>query len=253
MPRVFHEQPISWPCDRITITGDDCHHLFHVLRMKPGDRLIVCDGQRSDYHGIIESLNANQAVIHVEKRVENQAEPPYQAVLYQGLARGDRMDILIQKAVELGVRRIVPVRCQRSVVRLTGRDAERKTQRWQKIALEAARQCGRGVIPQVDEPVDFSEAVAAIQQADLAVFPWESERRLGIRTYLEQQLSKQVKTAPVMQISILIGPEGGFALEEAELVVRRGIFPVSLGQRILRTETAGIVVLAMLAYQFNDF
>lgn len=253
MPRIFHEQPMVWPSDRMTITGDDCHHLFHVLRMKPGDRLTVCDGVRRDYAGIIEALDADHAVIRLESRVDNQAEPPYEAVLYQGLARGDRMEILIQKAVELGVSRVVPVRCRRSVVRLTGRDAKRKAERWQRIALEAARQCGRGVVPQVDEPVDFNQAVASLQQADLAVFPWESERQLGIRSYLEQQLAHPSDSPSMRQIAILIGPEGGFALEEAELVIQTGFLPVSLGHRILRTETAGLAVLAMLAYQFDDF
>ncbi len=252
MPRFFIEKIVDPLQDRLTLGGDDFHHIRDVLRFKPGDELVVCDGARTDLRCRIVIFAADSVELAITGRQANQTEPPYQAVLYQGLAKGDKMDTIIQKAVELGAARIVPVLCERSVVRLDERDVPKKLQRWNKIAAEAAKQCGRGMLPEVSAPLSFKAAVAEAAKADIRMIPWENERQCGLREWLE---SKNIvkPDAPNPLISLLIGPEGGFSADEATLAISEGIQPVTLGRRILRTETAGTAVLAMLIYRFNDF
>jgi 16S rRNA (uracil1498-N3)-methyltransferase len=260
MPRFFIEQGLA--LGRYKLQGDDFHHIRDVLRLKPGEMVTLCDGMGNDFSGKIESFQPDGVMLDLQERVANASEPPYRATLYQGLAKGDKMDTIIQKAVELGVTRIVPVQCGRSIVRLTAADAAKKTTRWNKIALAAAQQCGRGQIPAVSDILSFSAAVAEAARADIRLIPWEGERQCGIRAVLEADdgandaidtpgSSDASPAAP--SISILIGPEGGFAANELNLAVRAGIRPVTLGPRILRTETAGAAVLAMLLYRYDTF
>lgn len=253
MPRFFVEKCLEPTATALSLTGDDFHHIRDVLRMKPGDQLVVCDSARRDLTCRIDCYLPDRVVLIITAVQENQTEPPYQAILYQGLAKGEKMETIIQKAVELGAVRIVPVACQRSVVRLNARDQEKKLVRWNRIAAEAAKQCGRGRIPAVSEPLTFSQAVIEAAQADISLIPWENERGLGLREALEITVPSNVVPGTDPSISLLIGPEGGFAPEEIDAAVAAGIRPVSLGRRILRTETAGTVVLAMLVYRFNDF
>lgn len=249
MPRFFVEGIIDPTAASLIIAGADFHHIRDVLRLKPGDELTVCDGARIDLLCSLDKFAAGGVELTILSRQANQTEPPYQAVLYQGLAKGDKMDTIIQKAVELGVSRVVPVLCQRSVVRLDDRDAAKKLQRWNRIAAEAAKQCGRGQVPAVSAPLAFADAVIEAAAADIRLMPWENERGCSLRDWLEQLPS----IPEVPKISLLIGPEGGFSAAEADLALAADIRPVTLGQRILRTETAGTVVLAMLVYRFNDF
>ncbi len=247
MPRFFVEETIGLEQTDIRIANADFHHIRDVLRMRPGEQLVVCDNARVDLTCEIKSFEEHAVVLKILTRTSNRTEPLYEAVLYQGLAKGDKMDTIIQKAVELGASRIVPVRCRRSVVKIDAKTADKKVSRWSRIAAEAAKQCGRGNVPAVAEPMAFEQAAAEAVAADLALIPWEGERTQGIRTVLEQQaiVSKQ----PV--ISIMIGPEGGFDADEIKLAASLGIRPVSLGPRILRTETAGLAVLSMLVYRFD--
>lgn len=241
----------------MVLRGDDVHHMRTVLRMRPGDRLTVCDGARTDHDCRIVAFGAAQVSLEILSRQINQAEPPYTAILYQGLAKGDKMDAIIQKAVELGAASIVPVICQRCVAMPEPADIARKLLRWNRIAAEAAKQCGRGQIPQVAAPLAFADAVVQASRADLALIPWEQERRLSLRDALAgfAGLDRPSGTAPPIRpsLSFLIGPEGGLTEPEVELARARGIRPVSLGRRILRTETAGPAVLAMLLYRADDF
>lgn len=248
MPRFFIENQIDPSEEQLVLQGADYHHIRDVLRLTTGDQITVCDGARNDLICRIERFDADSIKLSIQSRQENQSEPPYQVTLYQGLAKGDKMDIIIQKAVELGVSRLVPVSCRRSVVRLDDRDADRKQQRWQRIAVEAAKQCGRGQIPEIGKPLPFLAAAAAASEADIRLIPWEGERDRDLRTELEMR-SEIVDP----QISILIGPEGGFDADEVDAALKLGIRPVTLGRRILRTETAGTAVLAMLIYAYRDF
>ncbi|MGI6333762.1 MAG: 16S rRNA (uracil(1498)-N(3))-methyltransferase [Saccharofermentanales bacterium] len=249
MPRFFPEDPIDPSLDWLVIRGDSYRHIRDVLRLRAGDSVTVCDGALNDMTCVIdEFLPDDGLVLVIKERQINQREPSYHVTLYQGLAKGDRMDSIMQKAVELGVSRIVPTACRHSVLRLENRDLNKRQIRWQRIATEAAKQCGRGRIPEVCLPLPFSEAVREAASADIALIPWENEQENDLRTVMENIAPK-----PDPRISILIGPEGGFAADEISAALALNIQPVTLGRRILRTETAGPAVLAMLIYAFRDF
>lgn len=256
MPRFFVEEEI--PADATTwgISGDDARHIRTVLRMSPGDALILCDGRRTDIQARILALTSDVVELSLGERQENQTESPLDIWLFQGLPKSDKMDAIIQKSVELGVSRIIPVACERSVAKLEAKDSVRKTERWNKIAREAAKQCGRGLLPLVEAPVSFREAIQLAAESDLALIPWESERDQSIRRLLtteEPRLLALQKQGQRPRVAILIGPEGGFSMAEVDHALASGLKPVTLGRRILRTETAGPAVLAMLGYQFEPF
>ncbi len=276
MPRFFIETILPPDTAEYTIRGEDAHHIRQVLRMQPGETLTVCDGARVDFTGPITGFSGNGVQVRFQERHANRTEPSFRATLYQGLPKGDKFDQIIQKSVELGIGRIVPVACRRSIVKLDTADAARKNVRWNRIAQEAAKQCGRGSIPEVAMPLSFAAAVAEAARAAtvgaLAFVPYEGERELSLRRLLEQRLpadapsglaaAAQPEAMPGMpesamdarpQVAFFIGPEGGFAPEEIEQALAAGLVPVSLGRRILRTETAAPAVLAMLGYHFNDF
>jgi 16S rRNA (uracil1498-N3)-methyltransferase len=260
MPRFFIDQELEQ--GPFTLTGEDVHHIKNVLRLKPGDRITLCDSTGSDCLAQIERFSPAGLELIIIERKQGQTEPSYQVTLFQGLAKGDKMDAIIQKAVELGVARFVPVRCSRSVTRVLPAEAAKKTARWQRIAESAAKQCGRSRIPEVSLAQDFMQAVAEASAADIRLMPWEGERSCSIRGFLEAAVAagnlaspelQEPKTSHPAAISVLIGPEGGFTADEVEQARQAGITTVTIGQRILRTETAGAAVLAMLIYQFNEF
>ncbi|MDD2534785.1 MAG: 16S rRNA (uracil(1498)-N(3))-methyltransferase [Eubacteriales bacterium] len=256
MPRFFIEQALRPDQTQWVINGEEARHIASVLRLEPGDPLVLCDGARTDYSARITAIDKVTVTVEILDRQPSQTESPLDITLYQGLPKSDKLDEIIQKAVELGVSRIVPMACERSVARVDARDAARKAERWQKIALAAAKQCGRGLVPIVSCVMSFRTVLDDCQTADLALIPWESERELSLRAQLETaapKLQPQIDARLRPKIAILIGPEGGFSLSEIDQALAAGILPVTLGRRILRTETAGPTVLAMLGYQFNDF
>ena len=258
MPRFFSESTVPPGQNQIMLTGEDAHHIAHVLRMHPGEQIQMCDGSGTDLQCRIRHINGGQILLEVLSRSENQTEPDYFITLYQGLAKGDKMDQIIQKAVELGASRIVPLQCQRSVVRVQEHDRERKQQRWSRIAAEAAKQCGRGVVPDVRLVQPFSVCLPEAAAVNLAVIPWEMERDKSIRTVLLDYANSHAcypasADSSTRSFSVIIGPEGGLTEREISEAIRHGIKPVSLGRRILRTETAGPAVLAMFLYQFDAF
>ncbi len=249
MPRFFVENCPDPATDTLNLRDADFHHIRDVLRMKVGDELTVCDGARVDLQCRIAHFWPDSVELIVLDRSANQTEPGYFVTLFQGLPKGDKMELIIQKAVELGVSRIVPVICRRSVARVDERDTARKVERWNRIAAEAAKQCGRGRVPEVAAPLSFAAAALAAGQATIRLIPWEGERTCGLREELEQ--ATHVGANPT--ISVMIGPEGGFDADEITAALAADIRPVTLGRRILRTETAGLTVLAMLIYRFNEF
>lgn len=248
MPRFFVAAIIPSEQETITLESKDSHHIKNVLRLKKDDQIEVCDRSGMDFTARISTYKHGLAVLKIISRQPGVTEPPYRAVLYQGLAKGDKMDSIIQKSVELGVSQIVPVICSRSVVRWNKETGKRKIERWEKISRSAAGQCGRGQIPQVADCLQFPEAIARANNSPVRIIPWEGERSCSLREHLDQQ---QVEAGA--EISIFIGPEGGFTADEIEEAISAGIRPVTLGRRILRTETAGPAVLAMLIYRFSDF
>lgn len=215
------------------ITGADAAHIAKSLRMRPGDPITLCDGRGTDYAGVIKEIGVQTVTVRVEGASPTLSEPSLAVTLYQGLPKGDKMDFIVQKAVELGVTAIVPVATRRSVVRLDDK-ADRKRERWQRIADEAAGQCGRGILPQVEPPVPFSRAVERLRE-ETAVILYEGGGRP----------LRELVSPGVRQLSMMVGPEGGFEPDEVEAVREAGGAVATLGPRILRCETAPLAALAV--------
>ncbi|MBC8530907.1 16S rRNA (uracil(1498)-N(3))-methyltransferase [Gehongia tenuis] len=235
----FFVMPEDFGEGTATIRGEDAVHIRRVLRMEKGERIIVCDGRGTDYDAVLEAVGET-ALAKLEKGRPNAAEPPVNVTLFQGLAKGERMDYVVQKAVEYGVHTIVPVEMKRSVARLKEKD--RKVQRWQRIAFEAAKQCGRGRVPEVQEGVALKEALPAMAELDLVVAAYENEKRTSLKAVLRGH-------PQAVNIGLVVGPEGG--LDEAEIkdLLAMGFAAASLGPRIFRTESAGPAALAMILYE----
>lgn len=220
------------------ITGPDVNHARNVLRMKPGEQVLISDGQGQDYLGQIKELSAEAVWVENLSPVSGRELPAF-ITLYQGLPKSDKMELIIQKAVELGAGRIVPVSTRNAVVKLDGKKEEAKRKRWQAIAESAAKQSKRSRIPEIGPVMTFQEA-AAEAAGTLGFFAYENEKGMsGTARLLE-------RAVPGEKISVFIGPEGGFDEKEAEKAREMGLLPVSLGSRILRTETAGLALLSVL-------
>lgn len=246
MPRFFvSSSDVSLTPDRVLITvrGDDALHITKVLRMKQGERVTACDENGVEYETVVLSLGAEVTLDVLNKR-QSVNEPPYKAVVFQALVKGDRFDTVLQKSTELGACEIVPVITSRCTVKLTESDYAKKIERWQRIVYEAAKQCGRGMIPQVKNPVKFDVAVKMAAETDLALFCYEGEGTVSLPKITEQC------NAPA-SVAVMIGPEGGFEETEVELAGSAGMKMTGLGNRILRTETAAPFVLSCLAYQYE--
>lgn len=217
----------------------------NVLRLKPGENIILCDGYKNDYIVRVDRFQPDAVHTIIIETKENNTESPVSVTLFQGLPKSDKMDFIIQKGIELGVKKIVPVITERTIVRIDNKkDIENKLTRWRRIALEAAKQCNRGVIPDVSHPVSFAEALELSRDSMLSLIPYEKEMDKGLREYINNSL--------INSVSVMIGPEGGFSEKEVEKAISSGIKPVTLGPRILRAETAGLAVLSILMYELGD-
>lgn len=249
MPRFFVNPEDV--CDGVvTLTGENARHVAYSLRMAPGDRIRVCD-QQTAYLCELTRFDGETVEGRVLAATPVDTEPPFIARLYQALPKGDKLDTVIQKAVECGVSAVIPFESSRCVVRAKAEAEERKTERRRRIAEEAAKQCGRGVIPTVSPTVSFSAMLEAAATADLCLFCYEGEGTLPLPAILEgarPALDAATAEGRTPEISIIIGSEGGFSPEEAAAARERGLSPVGLGRRILRTETASGFVLSCLVY-----
>ncbi len=231
---------------RVLITGSDVNHIKNVLRMKPGEELSVCDGEDSrEYRCGIMSLEEERVVCEIRFIREDGVELPARIHLFQALPKADKMEWIIRKAVELGVYEIIPVSAARCIVRLEGKKEDAKLARWNAIAEAAAKQSRRGVIPRVSPVTDFGGAAKQASQMDVRLIPYELSE--GMKK--TKELIESVR--PGQDIAVMIGPEGGFEEKEIALAADFGITPVTLGRRILRTETAGLAVAAWLMYQLE--
>ena len=226
----------------IRIIGSDVNHIRNVLRMKPGEEIFISDGEKKEYHCEIKTLDPGYVEALIMFVKEEGLELPSKVYLFQGLPKNDKMELIIQKAVELGVYAVVPVATKRAVVKLDDKKEAKKLVRWQSISESAAKQAKRLIIPEVMPVMSFKEAVAFSQTMDVRLIPYELAENMA---YTRQVLS-QIK--PGQSIGIFIGPEGGFAEEEVELALNSGMETITLGKRILRTETAGMTVLSILMY-----
>ena len=226
----------------ILITGDDVNHIRNVLRMTVGERVIVSCGKGVDYECEIEKLGETDIQLTICRETPAVTELPVEITLFQALPKKDKMELVIQKAIELGVSHIVPVETRRCVVKLDTKKKEKKLSRWRAIAEAAAKQSGRGIVPQVHPVQSFSQALQMTKAMDMVLIPYE------LCEDMASSVTRMKNAAEKSSIGIFIGPEGGFERGEVEKAVAEGAEPISLGKRILRTETAGLAVLSILMF-----
>lgn len=243
----FFVEPSQIQGKRIVITGSDYNHIRNVLRMKVGEEIAVSNGMDGrEYRCGIEAFTEDEVICTLRFIKEDGLELPAQVTLFQGLPKADKMELIVQKMVELGVYRIVPVAAKRSVVKLDEKKARAKVARWQTIAEAAAKQSKRRIVPQVGEVCSVKEALAQAASMDMKLIPYElSEGMEKTRSLIES-------AKPGQQIAVFIGPEGGFEETEVVAAMDAGFEPVTLGRRILRTETAGLTVMAWLMYRLEE-
>ena len=239
MPRFF-VLPDAVSENEITITGTDVNHIKNVLRMQPGEAIEVCDGRGTDYACVIDSLDRDSVSLKIESRSASAAELKQKIYLFQGLPKSDKMELIIQKAVELGVYEIIPTVTSRCIVKIDAKKEDKKIARWQQISEAAAKQSGRGIIPEIKAPMTFKEALEYARTLDTRLIPYEKAEGIESTRAL---LSEAAKSGSV---AVFIGPEGGFEEKEIELAAASNVSAITLGKRILRTETAGLCILSML-------
>lgn len=237
MPRFFSENITE---DRVILDGEDAIHLSRSLRVKIGEEITVCDGRKNDYICEVESVSADTVTLLIKEKVRCEAESEQTVTLYQALPKGDKLEFIVQKAVEMGASRIVPVQTRFCVAKSDEKSFEKKRVRLQKIALEAAKQCGRGVIPEVCPLMSFKQAAKALAE----------EKGFVCYEHGGENIGKLM--AEGCNPSLFVGSEGGFAEEEIALLNENGVRCASLGKRILRCETAPIAALALISNALGE-
>lgn len=230
----------------IQITGSDVNHIKNVLRMKPGEQVLISNRTDRDYHCELVEIAPDQVTARILSIDEEGTELPAKLYLFQGLPKSDKMEWIIQKAVELGVCQIIPVATKRAVVKLDAKKEEARLKRWNAIAESAAKQSKRIIIPEVTGVMTLKEAFAYARGFDVNLIPYEhAEGMAGTRKELD-------RVKPGMEVGIFIGPEGGFDEGEIQLAAEEDVRPITLGKRILRTETAGLTALSILMFQLES-
>ena len=243
----FFVEPSQIQGNRIVITGSDVNHIKNVLRMKAGEEIAVSNGiDGKEYRCGIESFTEDEVICGLRFIKEDGVELASRIYLFQGLPKADKMELIIQKAVELGAYEVIPVSAKRCVVRLDEKKAANKISRWQGIAEAAAKQSKRAVIPKIHSVLSMKEAVAYARNMDVKLIPYE----LAEGMQHTKQMIEAVK--PGQSVAVFIGPEGGFEENEIQMAKEAGIEPVTLGRRILRTETAGFTVISWLMYRLEQ-
>lgn len=229
------------------ILGSDVNHISNVLRMKPGDEFHILDGDGMEYHCRITSVFKDEIRTEILEEMPVKSELPSRIFLFQGFPKGDKLEQIIQKSIELGVSGIIPVMTERSIVRLDEKKAEKRLERYNAIAEAAAKQSRRGVIPVVQKTMGWKEALSYAEEiSDRILIPYELAENMSVTREVMGSIQKGET------ISVFIGPEGGFSPEEMKQAVDIGVSSITLGKRILRTETAGPAVLAMLNYLLEE-
>ena len=227
------------------IEGEDVKHIYKVLRLETGDKVSINNCEGNEYLGEIYEINKKQVSIKLIESLALNNESPINIYLYQGLPKSSKMDLIVQKATELGVKEITPIITERVVVK-NELGEFKKVDRWNRIALEACKQSKRSLIPAINTPIEYKELLENLRSMDLIVVPYENENGFGIKNVVRKITNK------VKNIAVIIGPEGGFEESEIESLKRLGAHIVTLGPRILRTETAGFVCASILMYEFGD-
>lgn len=245
MPRLFIYEKLEVG-DEIVVSGEEAHHIIRVLRLGHGDLVSISDGKSEESVGVISEVDTRSTKIKIRVLYKNKFEETKPTItLLQGLPKGEKFDWIIQKCTEIGVSRIVPIITQRTVVNIAPTKLEHRMMRWKKIAEEAAKQSMRMDIPEIVELLTFDEALKEIDRHHLSLIPWEQERNISLKKVL-----KDIDQS-ITKVAVFIGPEGGFSPDEAEMARTHGAVPVSLGPRILRTETAAIAACSILMYELG--
>lgn len=254
MDRFFVEpSQLNLEDKTLYIDGEDVKHISKVLRYGQGDEIEVCDSNGHEYICRIESVDKSRIDLSIVDEVDINRESRIRVSLYQGVPKSTKMEIILQKLTEAGVDEIVLVNTKRSVVNIKGDKADKKLDRWERIIYEAAKQCKRGIIPKLRGILSFKEALEDMGKNDINICPYEVEKSLGIKEALQTgQVKKILENKDEVRVGIFIGPEGGFAEEENEMVKAAGIASVTMGPRIFRTETASIVATAITLYELGD-
>lgn len=232
---------------RVTILGSDVNHIKNVLRMKIGEEIAVSNGMdKKDYRCGIADFTEDSVICELRFIKDDGLELPSQVYLFQGLPKANKMELIVQKAVELGVHQIIPMATKRAIVKLDEKKAKNKIERWQGIAEAAAKQSKRRVIPQISQVMSMKEAVALAKDMDVKIIPYELAEGMAETKKIIENIR------PGQSVAIFIGPEGGFEDNEIQAALENGIQPITLGKRILRTETAGFTTLAWIMYQLEE-
>ena len=241
----FFVTPDQVKIPNIYIDGTDVNHIRNVLRMKIGEEVQISDGYNQKYLCRIESFEQEEVILTIADELQADAELPSKIYLFQGLPKSDKMELIVQKAVELGVYEVVPVITKRAVVKLDVNKAAKKVERWNGIAMSAAKQSGRCLIPHIAEVMTYNQALEYASKLDIVLIPYELAEGM-------EETRKMIESVqPGQSIGIFIGPEGGFETEEVDDAIAHGAKPITLGKRILRTETAGLACLSILMYHLE--
>ncbi len=243
MPRFYVPEPIIKK-GMLTVTGDEVKHIRKVLRLGTGDRISIFDGSGMEYEGAIAEVTPSSVVIKIHDTSPSKKESHLEITLAQSILKSEKMDYLIQKATELGVNALVPFVSSRSVPLLEESKKVERTLRWEKIAIEASKQCGRSIPPKIGPFQGYAEMLQSLSKDHLRLILWEREG--------ERMKEVLRRFSGQRRITFIVGPEGGFSVEEVEQAKREGFIPLSLGNRILRAETASLCLLSILQYEMGD-
>lgn len=244
MNRFFIDRELI-KASQAVIYGDDVQHISKVLRLREGQRINLCDKVGLDYIAEIQSVSNKLVELNIIDKYPSKGEAKINTVLYQGIPKSTKMDLIIQKSTEMGIKKIVPVTTLRSIVKFESeKDIKKKVERWSKIAEEAAKQSKRGIIPHIEKPMTLEKAIEDAKNLDISLVAYEQEEYNSIKATLN-------KHTPA-SIGFFVGPEGGFEASEIDNATKNGILSVSLGNRILRTETAGLAILTSIMYEYGE-
>ncbi len=234
--------------DQIQIVGEDVNHIKNVLRLSENEKIKICDSENQvNYICEILEITKQNVICKILEKADNIAEGNVELHIYQGLPKADKLELIIQKGTELGISKFVPIALKRSIVKLDPKDAKKKNERWQKIAEVAAKQCGRDLIPKVEDVKKLQDICTQIKEYDLVLIAYELEEE----NYIKKEL-RQLQEKGFYKIAVVIGPEGGLEVEEVEAMKNAGGKVISLGKRILRTETVALQVASIIMYELEN-
>ncbi|AYE33365.1 RsmE family RNA methyltransferase [Clostridium septicum] len=233
-----------------TILGDDVKHIYKVLRLAEGEKVILNNCNGEEFLGAIKSVGKQEVVVSILEKLDIDNESEVKIYLFQGLPKSQKMDLIVQKGTELGICEFIPTLTSRVDIKLKG--DFKKLDRLNRIALEAAKQSKRSIVPRVTEPVSFESAISEIKLMDLMIVPYENAENFGVKTLMEELKNKDYDLRKIKKIGILVGPEGGFEEDEIAILKENGAYIITLGSRILRTETAGFVATSLIQYELGD-